>query len=192
MLAFPLIFGIIATADNFVPLFLGEGYETVKLLMKIMSWIILFIGLGNILGSQYLLSTKQQGKFTICVVCGAIVNVILNSLMIPKLQSLGAVIATVVAEFSVTAMEFYFVRKEFEIKEILILSRNYIVSALIMFIIVQIPKVLIHSGIITILVQVILGTIVYFVTLLTIKDEMIIELKNKFLKKRIKFVLGGK
>ena len=26
MLAFPLIFGIIATADNFVPLFLGEGY----------------------------------------------------------------------------------------------------------------------------------------------------------------------
>ena len=151
-----------------------------------MSWIILFIGLGNILGSQYLLSTKQQGKFTICVVCGAIVNVILNSLMIPKLQSLGAVIATVVAEFSVTAMEFYFVRKEFEIKEILILSRNYIVSALIMFIIVQISKVLIHSGIITILVQVILGTIVYFVTLLTIKDEMIIELKNKFLKKRIK------
>ena len=186
MLAFPLIFGIIATADNFVPLFLGEGYETVKLLMKIMSWIILFIGLGNILGSQYLLSTKQQGKFTICVVCGAIVNVILNSLMIPKLQSLGAVIATVVAEFSVTAMEFYFVRKEFEIKEILILSRNYIVSALIMFIIVQIPKVLIHSGIITILVQVIFGVIVYFVALLTIKDEMIIELKNKFLKKRIK------
>jgi O-antigen/teichoic acid export membrane protein len=119
-------------------------------------------------------------------VCGAIVNVILNSLMIPKLQSLGAVIATVVAEFSVTAMEFYFVRKEFEIKEILILSRNYIVSALIMFIIVQIPKVLIHSGIITILVQVIFGVIVYFVALLTIKDEMIIELKNKFLKKRIK------
>ena len=52
-----------------------------------------------------------------------------------------------------------------------------------MFIIVQIPKVLIHSGIITILVQVIFGVIVYFVALLTIKDEMIIELKNKFLKK---------
>ena len=77
----------------------------------------------NIIGAQYLLSTKQQKKFTICVVCGAIVNAILNVLMIPKLQSLGAVIATVAAEFSVTAMELYFVKEEFNIKEIFSLSK---------------------------------------------------------------------
>jgi O-antigen/teichoic acid export membrane protein len=183
MLAFPLIFGIIAVSDNFVPLFFGEGYDKVKLLMKVMSLIILFIGLSNIIGSQYLLSTKKQRQFTISVACGAIVNAIFNFILIRYFESLGAVIATVIAELTVTLMQFYFIREEFNIVDIIKLSRNYFISALIMFVITIIIDIIIKSDIKGIVLQVLIGGLIYFAILLAKKDSLLLELKQKVLSK---------
>lgn len=182
MLAFPLVFGIIAVSDNFVPLFFGQGYEKVKILMKIMSFIILFIGLSNIIGSQYLLSTKNQKQYTTSVVCGAIVNVIFNFILIRFYKSIGAVIATVIAECVVTSVQFFFIRKEFNILKIIKLSKNYLISALIMFAITIIIDILIESNLLGIIIQVVFGGILYFTVLLLKKDALLIELKQKFIK----------
>ena len=182
MLAFPLVFGIIAVSDNFVPLFFGQGYEKVKILMKIMSFIILFIGLSNIIGSQYLLSTKNQKQYTTSVVCGAIVNVIFNFILIRFYKSIGAVIATVIAEFVVTSVQFFFIRKEFKILKIIKLSKNYFISTLIMFAIIIIIDVFIKSNLLGIILQVVFGGILYFTVLLLKKDALLIELKQKFIK----------
>lgn len=135
MLAFPLVLGLIAVADRFVPLFFGQGYDEVKILMKVLSLIILFIGMSNVIGSQYLISTKKQTQFTISVVCGAIVNLIFNFILIKSHQALGAVIATVIAECTVTLVQLYFIRDKFNILEIFKLSKNYLISSLIMFVI---------------------------------------------------------
>ena len=183
MLGFPLIFGIIAVSNSFVPIFFGQGYDKIKVLLKIMSLIIIFIGLSNITGSQYLLSTKKQKQFTISVVCGAIVNALFNVILIRLFKSLGAVIATVIAEFVVTLVQFYFIRSEFSIKNIIKLSKDYIISALAMFIIIMLTGSFINSEKIKILVQVNIGIIVYFTILLIKKDELIIELKQRFYKK---------
>ena len=67
LLSFPIMFGLIAISDNFVPWFFGPGYEKVIVLMKIITPIILFMGVANILGTQYLLPTKRQKEFTISV-----------------------------------------------------------------------------------------------------------------------------
>ena len=183
MLAFPLVFGIIAVSDNFVPLFFGQGYEKVKILMKIMSFIILFIGLSNIIGSQYLLSTKNQKQYTTSVVCGAIVNVIFNFILIRFYKSIGAVIATVIAECVVTSVQFFFIRKEFNILKIIKLSKNYSISALIMFVVTIIIDIIVKSNMLGIILQVVFGGIIYFVILLIEKDNLILELKSKFLSK---------
>ena len=183
MLSFPLLFGIIAVSDNFVPLFFGQGYDKVKLLMKIMSFIILFIGLSNIIGSQYLLSTKKQKQFTISVICGATVNAILNFVLIKYFDSLGAVIATVIAELTVTLVQFYFIRNNFNIIDIIKLSKNYLIAAIIMFAVTVIIDILVKSNIVGIILQVIIGGLLYFAILFIKKDELLIELKNKFLSK---------
>lgn len=184
LLAFPMIFGIVAVSDNFVPLFFGEGYEKVKLLMKVMSPIILFIGLSNVTGTQYLLSTKKQRQFTISVVCGAIINAILNFILINRFDSLGAVIATVIAEFTVTAVQFYFVRKEFSFKEIVKFSKNYILSSIIMFVICIIPGQFIENDKVLIIIQVMLGVITYICCLLILKDGFIYDFYNKYKNKK--------
>ena len=60
LLVFPSMLGIISIADKFVPIFYGEGYEKVVYLIVVISPIILAIGLSNVIGTQYLLPTKQQ------------------------------------------------------------------------------------------------------------------------------------
>ena len=39
------MFGIIVISDNFVPIFFGKGYDKVSILMKIISPILIFMGI---------------------------------------------------------------------------------------------------------------------------------------------------
>ena len=89
-LGFPLVFGTIVISDAFVPFFFGERYYKVKLIMKVMSPIILFIGLSGVNGTQYLLPTKRQKEYTISVVIGAVTNFIVNFMLIGKYGAIGA------------------------------------------------------------------------------------------------------
>ena len=184
-LAFPMIFGIIAVSNSFVPFFFGDGYEKVKLLMKVMSPIILFIGLSNVTGTQYLLSTKKQKQFTISVICGAIVNAILNLILINMFDALGAVIATVIAELTVTAVQIYYVKDDFNFKEIIKSAKKYILSSLLMFLLCFIIGRFIQNNKISIIVQVLLGAITYVTSLLILKDKFVFDFLNR-VKNKIK------
>ena len=186
-LAFPMIFGIIAVSNSFVPFFFGDGYEKVKLLMKVMSPIILFIGLSNVTGTQYLLSTKKQKQFTISVICGAIVNAILNLILINMFDALGAVIATVIAELTVTAVQIYYVKDDFNFKEIIKSAKNYILSSLFMFLLCFIIGRFIQNNKVSIIAQVLVGAITYVSCLLILKDRFIFEFLN-----RVKDKIKGK
>ena len=182
MLAFPLVFGIISVSKDFVPMFFGDGYEPVVQLINITSLIILFIGFSNVTGSQYLLATKKQKEFTISVICGAVVNAVLNYILISKFKALGACIGTVIAEFTGTCVQIYFVRNDFSILKILKSLLKYLVSSLCMFAISIIIGNVIDSKIISICVQAITGVTIYFGILCITKDSMMQELKRKILK----------
>lgn len=187
LLACPLMFGIISIANKFVPIFYGEGYEKVIYIIIVISPIIVAIGLSNAIGQQYLLPTKKQKEFTISVTVGAITNLFLNIIFINLLKSIGAAIATVVAECVVTGIQFYFVRKTILIKDVINIAKKYFFSSIIMFIVsMQIGKLIINN-MISIIVQVGISSIIYLGSLLMLKDELIFEgleiLKKKVLKK---------
>ena len=90
--------GIAAIAPNIIPWFLGPGYEKCVLLMQLFSPLVLLIGLSNVFGLQYLIPTKQDKKYTIGILSGAVTNLILNFVLIHYYWSLGAIIATLCAE----------------------------------------------------------------------------------------------
>lgn len=185
-IAFPMIFGTIAVSNNFVPLFFGQGYEEVSILMCVISPILLAIGLSNVIGTQYLLPTKRQKEFTISVVIGALVNFTINMILIKKHGALGASIGTVIAEISVTMIQFIFVRKDFKLLEILKQSIKYIIASLIMFAICIIIRNFIENSLYCIIAQVTIGTGIYGVMLLLLKDEFVYLLLNKIKAKFIK------
>lgn len=183
LLSFPLIFGIISVSKDFVPLFFGDGYESVVELINVTSVIVVLIGISNVIGAQYLQAIKRQKEFTISVICGAIVNVILNYILIIRFKSLGACIATVISELTVACVQLYFVKDDFNLVKIFKSSIKYLIYAIFMFIISLIIGKIINEKIISICIQIIISFIIYFGLLLISKDSMIQEVKCKILRK---------
>lgn len=131
-LSIPMCFGLIVTASNFVPWFFGPGYEPVAKLIAIESTVIITIGLSNVTGVQFMVSTKRQNELTFSVVVGAIFNFVINLFLIPAFMSTGVAIATALTELVVTTVQFWLVRDFFSIKEILKQCRTYLAGSIVM------------------------------------------------------------
>ena len=185
LLAFPIIFGIIAISDKFIPIFFGQGYEKVSILVKVISLIILLIGLSNVTGTQYLLPTKRQKEYTTSVICGAIINFTMNLMLIGRFGAIGASIGTVIAELTVTSMQIYFVRKDFDIKNILKMSRKYVISSLIMYAVCLIIGIFKVNNLISVILQVLCGILTYGIVLIILKDEFVYEILDKLKEKNV-------
>lgn len=181
-LAFPMIMGIIATSKRFVPIFFGPGYDKIMIIMNVISPIILLIGLSNVMGTQYLLPTKRQKQYSISVICGSVVNVLMNLALIHKYGAVGASVGTVLAELSVTLVQMYYTRNDFKWHKILSIPGKYILASIIMFLICLIVPYLIKSNFVCLITQVLLGSIVYFGILILLKDKFLIAIMERFLK----------
>lgn len=188
-LAIPLTCGVISVAPIFIPLFLGQAFEKSSILTSIISPIILIIGLSNVIGTQYLLPTKKQKQFTISVVAGAFCNLILNGMLIPKLLSIGAAIATLLAESVVTLVQFYMIRNEFSIIKIVKKSKDYLLAGIGMLTLNFLCQKLLLTNVkpvIQLFILVGLGGITYITILIIIlKNKYMIECLTK-LKEKIK------
>lgn len=175
LLGFALLFGLDAIAVNFVPIFFGPGYEPVVTLIIVISPIFIFIGMSNVIGRQYLLPTQKQTMFTMSVILGSIVNVLLNLLLIGKYNAIGASVATVVAEFSVTAIQCWFVKEQLPLKKIFISGLKYLLLGAIMGGIVYYVGFILGTGIVVLGIQIIIGLIIYLLELFIIKDRLLKE-----------------
>jgi O-antigen/teichoic acid export membrane protein len=171
-----MTFGMIAISHRFIPAFFGNEFEPASMIFAIMSVITIFISLSNVIGMQYLLPTKKEKYYTISVITGALINFILNYILIQKYQAIGAAVATVIAEFIVTAVQFYFVRKEFKFIEVLKLSTKYFMAGFVMFIVVSFlvnTNIFIRS--VTVVLSSGIGALVYVGMLLLLKDEFLLN-----------------
>lgn len=178
-LTIPMFFGFIAISSNFVPWFFGPGYEKVVPLMQILSGLVIAIGLSNVTGIQYLLPTNQQNKLTLSVVIGAITNFVLNLLLIPHLQSIGAAIASIIAECVVTGVQFYIVRNVFSIVNIIASMKKYFISGCIMFAAIFTLAFILPPSIIHTFIIIAIGLGCYLGLLSLLKDSMLYMAINK-------------
>lgn len=186
LLGFPMIFGIISVSKAFTPVFFGAGYEKVSVLMSIISPIIVLMGITNVLGNQYLLPTKRQKEYTISVGAGVIANFILNYILISLWQSIGACIATVLSQLVVDYMQFRMLKREIKISSVAKLSYKYIFASIIMFAACSLTKIITNTGIVSIILQISVGVIVYGFILIKLKDEYLYMLLRKIYEKTTK------
>ena len=200
-LAFPIMFGITSIAESFVPVFFGEGYDKVVILISIISPILLLMGMANVLGTQYLLPTKRQKEYTISVVIGLIVNFILNYILIKQYASIGASIATVISELVVVVIQYQYIKKDIKFKTLLNLAWKYLVAGLTMFAVCFGVRLLLNANVINtalldfadniqmsrtyfinttaIISQMAVGALTYFVVLVLLKDDYIFKFIDK-------------
>lgn len=110
--ATPMVVYFIIYAKQGIYFLSGSAYVGSILPMKIIMPTLFFIGLTNVLGIQILVPLGKEKVVLYSEITGAIVNVILNSLLIPRITSAGAAIGTLVAEFAVLAVQYIALRNE--------------------------------------------------------------------------------
>lgn len=170
-LGLPIIAGLCGMARGFTNLFFGKGYEEVALLMCVISPIIVFIGLSDVFGMQFLVPTNRMKEYIISTVTGAVSNILINMLLIEKFGALGASIGTVIAEFLVTLTMILYSRKW--IKFNWIPSIQYIIGALLVGVTVKAIDIILPDTIFYLMIEVIIGTCMYVAVLLLFKDEFL-------------------
>lgn len=200
-LAFPIMFGIISISKDFVPIFFGEGYDKVVILINIISPILLLMGIANVLGTQYLLPTKRQKEYTISIIIGVIINFIFNYILIVRYGAIGASISTVLSQLVIDIIQAQYIKKEISLRELLKTSISYLMASIIMFVFCKLTQYFIYSdiclGIITlfannlgatisnmtsilsIIMQIFVGVLVYIGILISLKDEYVYLAINK-------------
>lgn len=182
-LGIPLCFGLVMVSNNFVPWFFGSGYDKVADLLKVLAFLILAIGINNVTGMQYLIPTGREKLFTITVLIGAGVNFCLNAILIAFFQSVGAAVASVIAESTIAIVQIIIVRKELSPWEIVKRGKNYYIAGAIMVGVLAVLNGRLSSGIINTAILVVSGACTYFVVLLISRDQFFLTNMNTVLAK---------
>lgn len=176
-IAIPMMFGLIAITSKFVPLFLTSQFSNVTPVLMIESIVIILIAWSNVIGTQYLLPTNQNKPYTISVIIGAIVNLVLNVPLIIYLGTVGASIATVFSEISVTLYQLFAIRHQVSFNKMFFEFSKYLISGLVMFLIVfeinqGTPSTWLFIGI-----EIISGIVIYLLLLLVLRAEIVKRIK---------------
>lgn len=175
MLGIPLCIGVSLVSQNFIPWFMGTGYEKVVCLLSILSLLILAIGINNVTGVQYLIPTKRENIFTVSVIVGAIVNFVMNLILIPRYMSIGAAIASVSAETIIAIVQLFVVRKELSPNRILKEGISYFVAGIFMMLVLICIKAHFEPSVLNTVILIIAGMATYSIVLLVLRDEFVIS-----------------
>ena len=179
----PMCIGIIGIAKKFVPWFFGPGYEGVVPIMCISSVLIIAIGISGATGVQYLIPTRREGLFTKTVIIGALVNFVLNLIMIPRWAAIGAIIASVVAEVTVSVVQLLYVRKELSIARIIKMTKNYLIAGICMLGILLLENHFMKESIWNTAIMILTGGTGYFIVLLLLKDDFFLTNIRQLMRK---------
>lgn len=160
-LAAAMMFGIAGIAEDLVPVFLGDEYMPCILLLRVMTPTIPFIAWANVIRTQYLIPNHEDRSYIISVVLGAVVNLCINILLIPRLDAMGAVIGTVCAEASVCICQTIMVRKKMNIIQYLRDTVLFFVFGIGMLLLILSIRQLFDNMIMALCVEIIAGGAVY-------------------------------
>ena len=122
-LSLPCIVGLIVLARPVIRIFCGDEFLAA---VPVLCWtapIILFIGLSNVIGLQILYPMGKESIVIWSTVGGAVLNFLLNLLLIPSLGAVGAAISTFGAELIVLLIQIVVGRRYLSIR---LFERDYL------------------------------------------------------------------
>lgn len=178
----PIMIGLAMVAELFVPWFMGNGFDEVIILIRLGCILVLFVGFSNVIGVQYLGPVKKQNITTITVIIGSCINLCLNFVLIPRYFAIGAVIASVIAEGSITMCQLVYliyIRKDFKWKDIIGDSWKYVISVIMMAIVLLICRQFMSPTIAFTVLYVGLGGLIYLLILYILKDSLLLDMLHK-------------
>lgn len=172
-LTLPLCISLIFTSHDAILLLSGASFEPAILASQIVAVTIISVGLSNIMGMQILYPIGKINIVILCTFIGAVVNTVLNVMLIPAYQHNGTAIAYMLTEFVITLSMFLIGRKYYPIRFFKRQHLNYLFATLIMAVSLYYIGTLQYDTIMSFVLMVVVGIIEYGVILLMLRDPII-------------------
>lgn len=184
IMAWPVTFGMSAIAEKMIPWYLGGEFEPSIYAMMILAPIIVAIAASSLSANQYFLATNQTRIMTISYSFSAVLNLIINALLIPGYGFVGAAIGTIAAEYSVFVIQYYVMHKQVPVISEMIHCLKYALYSGVMFIVVWMFGKYSSPSVMTTLIQMCIGVVIYVGFLLITKDNFFFMIFNNIIHRR--------
>lgn len=181
ILAIPIGIGTTMLAERIILLLFGTQYLPSVAALQILIWasVLSFI---NYPPSTYLTSTNKQTTLMIFTFIGAILNIILNFIMIPQFGYNGAAVATVSTELVVGLLMLYSIHR---VQNLSVLLSDVIFKSLIAGAVMAVFLLIFQNY--TLVLLILFAAIVYFIALYILNgfEKGDIDLFNQVLGRKI-------
>lgn len=179
-LALPMTWGLLAIAPKLIDLFLTPKFRSVIPIMSIETVVIILIAWSNVIGTQYLLPTKQLREYTQSVVIGAVINLMMNIPLILAWGAIGSAIATVISEITVTGYQLFAIRKQIKFRLLFADFGKYLLASVLMFTFVYLIDRLAVVTWLMLFLEILLGILIYLVLILAMRVRLVNLVKSIF------------
>lgn len=183
LLSIPMTFGLIVLAKPLVLLLSGKQYLPAVPAMQVIAPILIIISFGSLTGVQILPALGKEKISFYSYIAGAITNITINALLIPKFGALGAAIGTLCAEFMVTSIQIIFINKYIFNKDFILTLFQSIISSVIMIIIILLIQKLSLNVFIEIIISFSVGLITYSLAIFVFKNKYFLLYVKQFISK---------
>lgn len=112
LVSFSLCLYFILFAAPTIDLLGGNEFVESVLPMRIIMPTLILIGLTNIIGLQMLVPMGREKQVLYSEIVGAVINIIVNSALIPSMGAAGAAAGTLAAEFAVLVVQVIVLREQ--------------------------------------------------------------------------------
>lgn len=176
---YPIIMGIFAVCNEFCTAFFGMEFSLTPTIIKVLLITVLFSCISNITRSTYLIPNRKDKIYVKSTVFGAIINLILNILLIKRFGAYGACVGTIAAEFVVMFYQVIKTKEYIEYTENIKSTMPFLIKSIIMGIVLVGIGIVVENLKIKLIIQIISGIAIYVIlNIKYIKQEFFCKKQN--------------
>lgn len=172
--------GIFMISDELIPILFGNSFGPAITTLQMASLLIYTLGFSNLFGTQILLTFEAEKKLLVCTIIGAVTNVTMNLLFIPRFGQNGAVVASVISEGLVTICTFIFAKRYIQLnpgKRVILVT---LISAGFMWAILNFIDKYIGNKLYNLCFSILFGVTIYLLCSILLRNPLIIKINKYF------------
>lgn len=156
-------FGLAGVGYNFSLLFYGSAFSKCGIFIQMLSPVIMIVTWSSTFRTQYIIPRGKDYMYIVTVSVGALVNLVVNFILIPKYQGAGAIISTLLAEVVVCLVQYAFLRNDLNYFNYVKSSIPFLIIGEIMLLAVTQIQGTMKSMFMELIVQVGIGAMLYII-----------------------------
>lgn len=175
LMALPMTTGVFILLPSIIYILCGEAFSPAINTARTMAPLLILSSYSGFLGGQLMIATQKEKTYMYCMISAALIDSILNFILIPKFGALGAALATLITEmliFIVYTILFHSFLKQLNLKQHI---TQCLASTFIMTTITFSETIFLKSTISKIIVIPITGILIYIICLYFLKNTFFMD-----------------